>query len=112
MGNLWLNKLFELRFQFSDMLFLGVVVFGLLTMQQTTIPVTDALIASRMRLGPGGQTQPRMREGFDHTRDYHTQWSSQIPMVFSDNHPDFSLRGKPKGLEAVLRERGLWPAGG
>jgi hypothetical protein len=33
MGNLWLNKLFELRFQFFDMLSLGTVVFGLLTMQ-------------------------------------------------------------------------------
>jgi hypothetical protein len=69
------------------------------------IYATDALIASRMHLDPGGQTQPRMREGFDHTRGL------PYPMVFLDNHPDFSLRGKPKGLEAVLRERGLWPAG-
>jgi hypothetical protein len=64
------------------------------------IYATDALIASRMHLDPGGQTQPQMREGFDHTRGL------PHPMVFLDNHPDFSLRGKPKGLEAVLRERG------
>jgi hypothetical protein len=32
-------------------------------------------------------------------------------MVFSHNHPDFSLRGKLKGLEAVSQEQGLLPAG-
>ena len=29
-------------------------------------------------------------------------------MVFSDNHPNVLLRGKPKGLKQVLTERGLW----
>jgi hypothetical protein len=59
-----------------------------------------------MRLGPGGETQPRMREGFDDTRGLPHQ------IAFSDNHPDFSLDCKPKGPKAVLRERGLWPADG
>lgn len=61
-----------------------------------------ALLASRMNLNPGGK-QGKLREGFDHNRG--------LPqaMVFSENHPNPSLRGKAKGLEIVLRERGLWP---
>ena len=47
-----------------------------------------------------------MREGFDHTRGL------PHPLVFSDNHPNLSLRGKAKGAEAILRERGLWPNNG
>ena len=46
-----------------------------------------------MNLGVGGK-QPRMRDGFQ-------------PMVFLDNHPNDSLRNKPKGLKQVLTERGL-----
>ena len=44
-----------------------------------------------------------MREGFDHKRG--------IPhsMVYPLNHPNYLVRGKQKGLEAVLRERKLWP---
>ena len=30
-------------------------------------------------------------------------------MVYSDNLSNFAVRGKPKGVEAILRERGLWP---
>jgi hypothetical protein len=45
-----------------------------------------------------------MRQCFDHARGL------PHPMIF-DNHPDFSLCGKPKGLEAILRKRGLWPPG-
>lgn len=32
-------------------------------------------------------------------------------MVFDQNHPDPSLRGKPKGMRVVLQERGLWRSG-
>jgi hypothetical protein len=65
----------------------------------------DALVAKRMNLNPGGQ-QPIMREGFDYERG--------LPqaMVFSDTHRIYDLRGKPKGLEAILRERRLWPVNG
>ena len=61
----------------------------------------DALLASNISLNPGGK-QPRMRGGFDHGRG--------LPqaMVYSDNHPNLVVRGKPKGAKAVLRERGLW----
>ena len=61
----------------------------------------DALVVSRMNRNPGGK-QPLMRDGFI--------YSKQRPqsMVFSDNHPILSLRGKAKGIEQVLRERGLW----
>lgn len=64
-----------------------------------------ALVASKMNLNPGGR-QPHMREGFDYARG--------LPhsMVFSDHHLSQHLRGKPKGLEVVLRERNLWPANG
>jgi hypothetical protein len=63
----------------------------------------NALVASKMALGPGG-AQPKMRETFDHGRG--------LPqaMVYPDNHWDPNLRGKAKGLKAVLKERGLWPA--
>ena len=65
----------------------------------------DALVASSVNLYPGGK-QPHMREGFDHGRG--------LPqtMVFPANHPNIALRGKPKGAEIILRERGLWPRSG
>jgi hypothetical protein len=44
MENLWLNKLFELCFQFPDMLSLCAVVFEILKMQQTTIPMLPMLL--------------------------------------------------------------------
>lgn len=61
----------------------------------------DALVAAKMNRNPGG-AQPHMRDGFIH--------SKQRPqtMIFSINHPNSQLRGKPKGIEQVLRERGLW----
>jgi hypothetical protein len=64
----------------------------------------DALVASRMNKGPGG-TQPKMRPTFwgpNHTKQF---------MVWPNNHHDLQLRGKPKGIEQVLRERGLWKPG-
>lgn len=62
---------------------------------------SDALVASKMNFGPGGQ-QPKMRDGFDHRRSLPHQ------MNFSRDHPNESLRGKPKGTKIVLEERGLW----
>jgi hypothetical protein len=94
MGNLWLNKLFELRFQFFRYAFPGCRgVWGFDNATTHNTYATDALIAYRIRLGLGAQTQHRMREGFDHVRGL------PHPMVFSDNYLDFSLRGKPKGLK-------------
>ena len=64
----------------------------------------DALLAGDIPLNPGGERpQARVREGFDHGRG--------LPqaMVYSDNHPSPAVRGKPKGVEAILCERGLWP---
>ena len=65
----------------------------------------DSLVASNIALNPGGR-QPRMREGFDHARGL------PHPFVFSDNYLHFSLRGKAKGAEAILKERVLRPKSG
>ena len=40
--------------------------------------------------------QPRVQEGFDHARGL------PHPLVFSDNYPNFSLRGKAKGAEGAV----------
>ena len=60
----------------------------------------DALVAAKMNLGPGGR-QPLLREGWD--------YSKNMPqaMVFGDNDPIPSRRGKAKGIQQVLEERGL-----
>jgi len=63
----------------------------------------DALIASRMNRTPGGQ-QPLLRSGWTGDSS-NPQWQA---MVFLENHPEPQLRGKAKGVEQVLRERGLW----
>jgi hypothetical protein len=65
----------------------------------------DAVVAHKMNLSPGGK-QPKMRDGWDYNRG--------LPqtMVFSDTHQELKLRGEPKGIEVVLRERGLWPRNG
>lgn len=63
----------------------------------------DALVASKMNLKPGG-SQPLMRPGYIHSQN------RPQSMVFPEEHPDIPSRlwGKPKGIEQVLRERGLW----
>ena len=59
----------------------------------------DALLAKAMNVNPGGK-QPIMRD---------TVFDGQVQqMVFPDDHPDASLRGKAKGMRAVLQERQLW----
>lgn len=63
----------------------------------------DALVVDRMNLTPGGK-QSRMRNGF-----IYDQNRSQS-MVFPIDHPDVTLKGKPKGIKQVLLERDLWPA--
>lgn len=61
----------------------------------------NASLAKKMNLGVGGK-QPRMRDRFnDAIQQTH-------PMVFPDNHPNDSVRDKPKGLKQVLIERALW----
>ncbi|KAL1743994.1 hypothetical protein HDZ31DRAFT_39713 [Schizophyllum fasciatum] len=58
---------------------------------------TDALLATRMNLNPGGK-QARMRNGwFTH----HGQKVTQ-PMVFPASHPDYP--NQPKGIKKYLRE--------
>lgn len=69
----------------------------------------DALVAKRMNVGPKGN-QPIMHD---------TTFPDDCPivelrgkpqtMVYPANHPDTDLAGKPKGMAAVLEERGLWP---
>jgi hypothetical protein len=64
----------------------------------------DALVAERMNKGPGGK-QPKMRKAF-----WGPQRTEQL-MVWPNDYHDLKLRGQPKGLEQVLRERGLWKPG-
>ncbi len=60
----------------------------------------DALLVGNMNLGPGGK-QLILCNGFNHmTQEVQS-------MVFSDDHPNPSLRGKPKGIKPVLIKRGL-----
>jgi hypothetical protein len=55
-----------------------------------------------MNVGPGGK-QPKMRE---------TMFNGQVQqMVYPDDYFDPSLRGKAKGMRAVLQERQLWKEG-
>ena len=65
---------------------------------------TDALLASRMNLRPGGK-QSRMRDGW-FTRDNQKVIQS---MVFASDHLEFP--NQPKGMKQVLQERGLWVNG-
>lgn len=62
---------------------------------------SDALMASKMNLNPGGR-QLKLRDGF---------FSRGCPqsMVFPNNHPVFP--GQPKGIRQVLLERGIWRQG-
>jgi len=61
----------------------------------------DALVAAKMNLGPGGR-QPLLREGWDYNKNM------PQTMVFGENDPIPSRRGKAKGIQQVLKERGLW----
>jgi len=67
---------------------------------------SDALLAAKMNLGPGGK-QPFLRETFIHSlgRPQTMVWpdTASIP-----SH----LRGKQKGIMQVLKERKLWPENG
>lgn len=64
----------------------------------------DALLVSRMNLGPGG-AKPCMRDGW-YMRDGQKITQS---MVFPQDHP--TNPGQPKGMKEVLRERGMWRNG-
>ncbi|GES98821.1 hypothetical protein PHYBLDRAFT_144584 [Rhizophagus clarus] len=62
----------------------------------------DALVATKMNLSPGGK-QPKMRDGW-----YINEYGEKCiqSMIFPDNH---HLKGQPKGIKQVLKERNLWP---
>ena len=59
----------------------------------------DALVVSRMNLSSGGK-QAVMRDTIVDGTHY--------TMVFPDNYANEVLRGKPKGMKEVLKDRGLW----
>lgn len=69
----------------------------------------DALRANKMNKGWGGE-QPHMRDGF-----YYTQSGRRIVQKMSYGRGRRIARclwGQPKGMEIILKERGLWPRGG
>ena len=63
----------------------------------------DALVASKMKLGPGG-AQPKVRDG------WYVKNGRRRPqrMIFGVHHENRDLRNAPKGIRRVLEERGLW----
>lgn len=61
----------------------------------------DILVAEKMNRNPGS-TQPKICDSFIYSK------GRPQAMVFPDNHPIITLRGKAKGLEQVLRELELW----
>lgn len=61
----------------------------------------DALVASKMSLGPGGK-QPKMKDGWNYLLN------KPQSMIYAEDYPIPHLRGQPKGLKQVLIERGLW----
>lgn len=61
----------------------------------------DALLVSRMNVKPGGK-QARMRDGWYEVNGHKTVQ----PMIFPSDHPTHP--GEPKGMKAVLTERGLY----
>jgi len=63
----------------------------------------DALLVSRMNIKPGGK-QARMHNGW-YLRD---RQKVDQAMIFPVNHPVAEYRNKPKGIKAVLEERGLY----
>ena len=61
----------------------------------------DALLTARMNIKPGGK-QARMRNGWYEINGRKVDQS----MIFPSEHPTHP--GEPKGIKAVLNERGLY----
>lgn len=59
----------------------------------------DALVVSRMNLS-SGRKQAIMRDTMIDGVHY--------TMIFPDNYANETLRGQPKGMKEVLKDRGLW----
>ncbi|KAH9117572.1 hypothetical protein LEN26_012591 [Aphanomyces euteiches] len=77
---------------------------ALITFDQSTNHAAfapDALRTTSMNLNPGGK-QDKMRDGW-----YGLNRTLQ-KMVFPEDHHVIDLRGKAKGIKAVLVERGAW----
>lgn len=67
----------------------------------------DALNAKKMNVNPGGK-QPKMHATRIPMNNPNPRLQGTYQsMVFPDNHSNNP--GEAKGMEAVLRERGLWP---
>lgn len=66
----------------------------------------DALNAKRMNVNPGGK-QPKMHSTTIPMNNPHVSLRGrEQSMVFPSNHPAYP--DEAKGMEAVLKERGLW----
>ena len=65
---------------------------------------SDALLATKMNLNPGGAV-PKLQDGW-FMRD---GCRISQPMVFPTDHP--TNADQPKGIKQVLNERGLWRQG-
>lgn len=86
----------------------GVFVFDCSSAHEPYGP--SALRVQNMNLKHGGK-QGSLRDTFIPSDDIHIpEHLRGLPqrMVFPSDHPDPHLAGKPKGLQVVLEERGLW----
>jgi transposase len=72
--------------------------------QGHTAYASDALLATKMNLNPGGAV-PKLRDGWF----MHNGCRISQPMVFPIDHP--TNPDQPKGIKQVLTEWGLWRQG-
>jgi hypothetical protein len=69
-----------------------------------------ALRVQNMNLSPGGK-QSRLRNSIIPSDDPCISshlWGQTQQFVYSNSHPDPKKVGQPKGVQAILEERGLW----
>lgn len=68
----------------------------------------DALHAPSMNVNPGGKQRLMHATTIPENNPHTDLRGKPQSMVYPDDHADPGLRGKAKGMRAVLEERGLW----
>jgi hypothetical protein len=72
----------------------------------------DALNANEMNVNPGGQQRHMHATIIPNDNPHPALQGKPQTMVFDanlpPNHPYYQFRGQPKGMQQILKERGLW----